>query len=169
MKKIFTLLMAIALFTLNSFAQEGAWVKQTLDNKVSVKFPSTPEILNDGAVLRIKTADSCSYTGSFVDFAGMGLDSATLAAMAPTNEFAEQFKSGFSAQIPGLEVSKLDITTWNDFTCYDVEGDIADKKIKMTFKCIFIGSKMFTFAVTLTEKGDAKNIDLFIKSLELVK
>jgi hypothetical protein len=28
MKKIFTLVMAVAMFTLNSFAQEGAWVKK---------------------------------------------------------------------------------------------------------------------------------------------
>jgi hypothetical protein len=166
MKKVFTLLVAATVFVLTANAQD-AWVKQKVDVKISVKFPKAPESMNDGMVLRFKDADSTAYTATNVDLAPMGLDSAMLASMAPSEEFAEQFKGSFTAQIPGLEVTKMDITTWKDFNCYDIEGDVAEKKLKMTFKCIFIGSKMYTFVVAQDDKGNAKNKETFFSSIEL--
>lgn len=167
MKKIFTLFAAIAVFVITANAQE-AWVKQKLDDKMAVKFPKAPESLNDGAIFRFKDADSTSFTATQMDFSAMGLDSATLTSMAPTEEFAEQFKGGFTAQIPGLEVSKMDIGTWKNHTCYDIEGSVEDKKLKMTFKCIFIGSKMYTFVTAQQEKSDLKNKATFFESIELL-
>lgn len=166
MKKFFTLLTAITVFVISATAQD-AWVKQKLDDKMAVKFPKAPETLNDGAVLRFKDADSSSFTATHMDFSAMGLDSATLTSMAPTEEFADQFKGGFAAQIPGLEVSKMDISTWKSYTCYDIVGRVDDKKLNMTFKCIFIGSKMYTFVVAQDDKGNTKNKDIFFESIEL--
>lgn len=167
MKKFFTLFAAITVFTIAVNAQT-VWVKQKVDDKMAVKFPATPETLNDGAVFKYKDSDSTAYTANSVDFAPMGLDSATLASMAPTEEFAEQFKGGFAAQIPGLEISKMEVTTWKSFTCYNVEGKIDDKKLNMTFKCIFIGSKMYTFVTAQQEKSNVKNKDTFFESIELL-
>lgn len=167
MKKIFTLFAAITVFTIVANAQD-AWVKQKLDDKMAVKFPKAPETLNDGAVLRFKDADSSSFTATHMDFSAMGLDSATLTSMAPTEEFAEQFKGGFAAQIPGLEVAKMDIGTWKSYTCYDIVGKVDDKKLNMTFKCIFIGSKMYTFVVAQDDKGNTKNKEAFFESIELL-
>lgn len=167
MKKIFTLFVAITVFAITANAQT-AWVKQKLDDKLAVKFPKAPESLNDGMILRFKDSDSSAYTATNTDLAPMGLDSATLATMAPSEEFAEGFKGNFIAQIPGLEISKLDISTWKDNTCYNFEGDIAEKKLHLTFKCIFIGSKLYTFVVAQDDKGNTKNKEAFFESIELL-
>ena len=91
MKKtiLFSLLMLGAFIQIN-FAQE-TWVKQKLDDRIAVKFPKAPT--QAGPSFKYKDNDSCGYNAVSQDFGAMGLDSATLAMMAPTDEFVEQFKT----------------------------------------------------------------------------
>jgi hypothetical protein len=161
------LLAAIAVFSVLSnetFAQTG-WFKQKIDSRISAKFPKEPKL--EGPGYKVKGNDSVVYAVNTMDLGAMGLDSATIATMAPTEEFAEQLKAGFAAQIPGFEVTKMDIGTWKDFTVYDIEGEQAEKKIKMYFKCIFINTRLYAFIATVPEKGDVKNKDTFFTSIEL--
>jgi hypothetical protein len=98
----------------------------------------------------------------------MGLDSATVASLSVTEEFANQFKGGFIGQLPDLKISKLDIVKWKNFTAYDIEGTLTEKKLRIFVKCVFIGSKMYTLFCAASPKSDLKNKGLFLESLELL-
>jgi hypothetical protein len=170
MTRFFTFLFVVSCFAFStqSFAQTG-WVKQSLDTKVSVKFPKAPEVQEAGPtkIYKLLAEDSTAYTANAVDFEPLGLDSATLATMAPTEEFADQFKNSFTTQLPGLKITQLDIAKWKDFNCYNIEGEVAEKKIKVYIKCVFIGSKLYSLFCAVSAKSDIKNKDTFINSIEL--
>ncbi|HMZ45785.1 MAG TPA: hypothetical protein PKG56_02275 [Chitinophagaceae bacterium] len=166
--KILLSTLAITLFTLSVNAQTE-WVSQKIGNKIIAKFPTAPIEVQAGAVYSLTDADSTNFTATFVDLEAMGLDSATLAGLVETEEFSEQFKTGLTSQMPGVEVTKSDITKWNDLVAYNIEGTNASKKEKVTFKCIFWGSKMFTFICTYRDSVGPKNKDIYINSLALIK
>lgn len=172
MKKIisFFLVAVFAMAAQKVNAQSG-WVKQNLDSKIAVKFPSKPELQENGPakVYRLLTEpDSTAFTANVTDFESLGLDSATLSSLSGTEEFADQFKGGFAGQLPGLKISKLDIIKWKDFTAYDIEGAVEEKKLKIFVKCVFIGSRMYTLFCATSPKSDMKNKDTFIDSIELL-
>ena len=172
MKQFFNfLVVAVFSFAAQKATAQTSWFKQNLDSKIAVKFPSKPEVQDAGPakIYRLLTeADSTAFTANVSDFESMGLDSATLSSMSGTEEFANQFKGGFAGQIPGLKISKLDIVKWKDFTSYDIEGAVEEKKLKIFVKCVFIGSKMYTLFCATSPKSDIKNKDTFIDSIELL-
>lgn len=168
MKKITVLSLFIASFLLakTSFAQEG-WVKQNVGGRVSVKFPKAPT--KNASSFEATSSDSTFFTVNMLDMGPFGLDSALLTQMAPTEEFAEQFKTGMVAKFPpGSELVKMDIVTWKGYTAYDIEANITakGKTAKSFTKCIFIGSHMYMFlAVTVTNSLASK--DAFFNSITL--
>lgn len=148
-------------------AQEG-WVKQKVDERISAKFPKAPEAAAPGAPIRVKDNDSCTYLVAAQDFGAMGLDSATLQAMAPSDEFIEQFKTGFASSA-GMDISKLDVGQWKNYTAYTVEAVTSkDQKRNVNMKCIFIGSKMYIVSFTAPVGFDgSKKREQFFNSVEL--
>ena len=165
MKK-YTLVALVALvsFSYTSVFSQDTWIKQKLDEKIYVKFPTAPESLGNNTY-KVQGLDSIAYTANTVDFEAFGLDSATLASMSESDEFVNQFKTGFVAQMPGVEIKKLDINKWNENICYDIEGELASKQLKIFIKCIFIGSKMYTFFSAVPPTGILKNKDTFFSSI----
>ncbi len=171
MKHFFTfLLAAVSVVFVQKAYSQGTWVKQNLDARISVKFPKAPETQESGPakIYTLTGSDSTRYTANFMDFESFGMDSATLTNMATTDEFAEQFKTGFTGKIPGFEVSKMDIGKWKDYTAYTIEGAVEEKKLKMYIKCIFIGSKMYSMSCSTFPTSDVKNKDAFLDSFELL-
>ncbi len=173
MKKVFTsitVLLIAVLFVTNANAQTD-WVQKKMDNKVSVKFPKEPSSVGDDKNVGYKFVfeDGTICSASLTDLEQMGLDSATLASLIETEEFFEQFKVGFTSQMPGAEIKKSEIAKWNSYVCYNIEGEDKEKGNKSFFKCIFIGSKMYVFTSIVNAKGDVKNKDVFFQTIELIK
>lgn len=171
MKHFFTFLLATVsvVFVQKGYAQ-GTWVKQNLDARISIKFPKAPEAQEAGSakIYTLTGTDSTRYTANYMDFEAFGMDSATLTNMATTDEFAEQFKTGFTGKIPGFELTKMDIGKWKEFTAYTIEGAVEEKKMKMYIKCIFIGSKMYSMSCSTFPNSDVKNKEAFFDSAELL-
>jgi len=171
MKKLFKFILpviAVLFFAANANAQTN-WVSQKISNKVIVKFPKAPEVLQENVAYKAVGDDSTMYTAAYADLEAMGLDSATLASMVETEEFFEQFKTGFTAQMEGLELKKSEIVKWNGFVSYNLEGDVQAKGKKAFIKTIFIGSHMFTFFCVAPTDFYTKNKEVFVGALELVK
>ena len=168
MKKLFiTFLTAVSFLSVTAVkAQE--WVKQDIDEKVSVKFPQAPT--QTGPVWEYTTIDSSSsYTANGFDLSQFGLDSSTIASQAPTQMFLDQFKGGLAQQMPNVEISKADVTTWNNFPAYNIEGELKDKNQLIFINCVFIGTTCYSFSCAMKKDLPAANKETFFSSVELTK
>lgn len=121
----------------------------------------------DGAdAYRYKGADSIAYVATVSDLEPMGLDSATVTAMAPTQEFMDQLKMGMTMQMPGVTFSKSEITTWNGHTVYNLEG-AEEKKGQVFMKIIFVGAKMYILINNVPDGKPVTGKDTFLGSFSL--
>jgi len=162
MKKILFIGFVLVGVTFSTNAQTG-WFKKKLDDRISVQFPAEPEA--QGPAFKYKDKDSVGYTAAVTDFSMFGADSAMIAAETEKEEFADQLKEGFSAQIPDLEITKSETGKWNGYPAYNYEGEIKPKAQKMYFTCIIVGAKMYAFVVAGPSELAAKNKDTFFKSV----
>ncbi len=102
MKKAFYLLLIVLSASATSKAQQG-WVKQNLDLKIAVNFPKSPTKTTSNGIdiYTAKGPDSLGYIANMVDLKVIAnLDSATLAPLKDTQEFADQLKTGMSSSMP---------------------------------------------------------------------
>lgn len=155
MKKIFvTLLTALVCFS--SFAQTE-WVKQDIDKNFSVGFPVKPEQEEMMGVSLFKhiDSDSVSYVVTFTDLGAFGMDSATIAEQAPTQEFHEMLKGQFESQIPGVTFTKNEIVPWGNYTTYIFEAEDAEKKNKLYMKAVFVGEVLYVLTSGVPSKAAA--------------
>ncbi len=163
-KTVLLTVFAISSVFANRLMAQAGWFKQKIDETLSIKFPKEP--VKAGTMFTVQGSDSIGYVANVIDLAAMGMDAEGLAKMAPTEEFAEQFKTGLVSQSPGLELTKMEIGKWNNFVAYDIEGEQKDKGIKMYFKCIFISTKIYVLLAALPGKADVKNKDIYLSSIE---
>lgn len=146
---------------------QGDWVKQSIDGRASIKFPKTPEKVPDADAYYYTGPDSIKYVVNVTDLGELGLDSATLAEMTPTDEFLDQMKMGMTMQMPGIEFSKSAISTWKNYTVYDFEGYNKTDKANMFIKTVFVGSKMYVLLNIVPEKKTATGKDTFFNNFTL--
>jgi hypothetical protein len=128
---------------------QTAWVTKKIDNKLSVKFPEEPTKTTKNGVETyiLKSSDSTSYSSALVDFNVLvKLDSATLAPIKDTKEFAAQMKDGIAAQKTNYTFSDIVIGTWKNYTTYSMTALDTSKKKKLFTYMILIGSKMYTLS-----------------------
>ncbi len=165
MKKVFVTLF-VALIGLTSFAQ-GEWVKQDIDKKFAVSFPAKPdqEDMMGVNVFKYKDADSVSYVVTFTDLGAFGMDSATIAEQAPTQEFHDMLKGQFEAQIPGVNFTKNEIVPWGNYTTYIFEAEDADKKNKLFMKAVFVGEVLYVLTSSVPVAVTPTNKDKFFASV----
>ncbi len=138
--------LAVSLF---SFSQKP-WVKLTLDNKISFQVPDSLMKLDMEQVEIFTTLfDSASYTVTIIDFKNFGLDSAMIQSMADTDEFEEQFKTGFMGELEGSEMISSTRGKLQGNTTYLFEVDFLSEqtgeKEKMHVFSVFLASKVYSF------------------------
>lgn len=160
MKKITLFLAAMIFIAGFARAQTANWVNYKIDEKLSCKLPQQPTSLEEHSVY-IKDKDTTVYVVAIVDFAKIAptLDSAQLATMAPTPEFANQFKTGMLGQMPGSTLSDVAIGKWKGYTSYSMDGGNTTNKQRLYAFMVLIGTKMYSLMVITpdTHNADAKN------------
>lgn len=165
MKKV-VLTLFVALVGLSSFAQT-AWVKEDIDKKFTVGFPAKPqqEEMMGVKVFKYKDADSVSYVVTFTDLGAFGMDSATIAEQAPTQEFHDMLKGQFETQLAGVTFTKNEIVPWGNYTTYIFEAEDADKKNKLFMKTVFVGEILYVLTSSVPTAAATANKDKFFSSI----
>ena len=164
--KLFFLLIAIVLETSIAKAQNN-WIEYKIDDKLSVKLPKQPAVLNEHSVY-VKDQDTTIYIISKVDmFKTDGLDSSRLASLAPTRRFADQIKNSLQRQMNGSLLGEMNIGKWNNFTCYNVEGDDSSKKIRFYTLTVVVGTNLYGLMIVQRENHNNAKRDDFFASLKL--
>lgn len=171
MKKNYYLLLLVMVLSVAGKAQTD-WVSIKLDEKIAVKFPYEPEkkVANGSVSYVSKTKDSVTYGAVVLDYNVIAhLDSATLALIKDTQQFADQTKAGIVSQKKNYIFGDITIGKWKTFTTYSMLGTNTTNKNKVSLKMILIGSKMYSLSCLVPDEPDAKNSAVFLDSVELLK
>ncbi|WP_295671558.1 hypothetical protein [uncultured Mucilaginibacter sp.] len=164
MKKI-VLLFVAAILMINLAHGQSAWVNYKIDNKLSVKMPAEPKPIDEHTKMAMDK-DSSYFLIAVVDFIKVaGIDSAQVAAYAPTQEFANGIKTGMLKELPGLSLGDVKIDKWNGYYCYHIEGGTTEKKIKFFTFDVIIDSKMYGLTVLSRDDKSLQGKDDYFNSL----
>ncbi len=158
MKKILYLLL-FTLLVVNAASAQTGWVTQNLSTQFSVKFPVAPQkVSNNGIDIYIaKSKDSVSYIANLVDFQMVAnIDSATLASIKETPEFANQLKTGMASTMGNVTLGDVTVGKWKGYTTYKVSGQGGASKGRLSVFMILDGTKMYTLSCIIPEKITAK-------------
>jgi hypothetical protein len=167
MKKPFLLLIAAIMAASFAHAQ-NAWVTYKIDNRLSVKVPDQPKEINGGATMSMDN-DSLIYLTILVDFVkSANIDSTALAPLLPTQEFADGLKTGMLSKMEGSTLGDVKIGKWNNYYCYNIEGENADKKLKLYTFLVVIGNNLYGLMVLVPDTKSSKGKDDFFNSLTLL-
>jgi hypothetical protein len=165
MKRIFMLIVATVFAVTFANAQSG-WVDHKGDNRISVKFPSEPKAVDTYSFLAMGK-DSTAYIFTIVDLVQVsGLDSAALAPMKTTPEFADQIKAGLAQSLSGVDLSDVAIGTWKGFTSYTLTGKDAKLK-KYNIFMFIISAKLYSFSTVALNGASTEGHDIFLNSIVL--
>ena len=171
MKKTYYLLLFMLTLSAAAKAQTN-WVTQNLGAKLSVKFPSEPEkvIKNGVESYTVKAKDSVIYSAGVIDFEVVAhVDSAGLAPMKDTQEFANQMRTGFASKKPTYTFGDITIGKWKTYTSYSFSGVENTNKNRAIIHMILIGSKIYSFVCRVPPNLVTQNNDVFLNSVELLK
>lgn len=171
MRKLFYLLLLTAIMPAAGMAQ-STWITTKIDNRLSVKFPSTPEktVIAAGEIYMTKENDSTQYSATVLDLNIIAkLDSAALAPLKENKEFANQLIKSIAAQKPKYTFGDLTIGKWKTFTTYYTSAIDKTNNATAFVQMIFIGSKLYSITFKLPENLVTKNKEVFFSSVELLK
>jgi hypothetical protein len=173
MKHLAVLVAALQL-TLLLHAQE--W-KVNLSDSVSV---STPIALHDTLISNMKVKvggkedHSASFTAMLLDYKSFGLTEAMISSVANTNDFKEQFKTGFLGSMPGAVIVSDTIATYhNKYTYYDFVISTVQNNIPITMyvRSLFykaLGINLY-YAFPKSQKADIAEKDKFFNSIVIIE
>ena len=166
-------LFALIFLPLMAFAPFD-WLTMSLDDKVSVDFPSKPkETEMSGNPVMIADVDKDSRCMSMVmDFKSLGMDSTQLAEEMKKPESLGQFKEGILGQIPGSSLISEKRTTTMGYTSFEFVIDMGRNDTSvlniMHNRNIFVGSKMYSLSFyEKTGKPQETNRKRFFNSLKI--
>jgi hypothetical protein len=166
MKKMLLLIFTI-LFAGTIVQAQDSWVSQKIDNRVSIKFPSQPTDDGAGSFVAVAPDSSVAYIFTLVDFAKIAnLDSAGLAPIKATPEFAAQLKKGFKQSMPSVDLADLTIGTYKGFTSYSTSGFDAKKKRYDMFMFI-IGTNFYSLTTVTVYGALLESRDKFFASITM--
>lgn len=171
MKKTYYLLLFVLLLSAVTKAQT-AWVTKNLDDKLSVKFPSEPQKLTRTGidVYTAKGKDSVVYSASVIDYEVLAhLDSATLASLKDTQEFADQMKTGMATTMTKYTLGDIKIGKWKTYTAYTISGTDNATKNTVSMQMIIIGTKMYSLSYMVPATVSTKDNEIFLGSIETLK
>ncbi|HEY4323279.1 MAG TPA: hypothetical protein VGN20_04815 [Mucilaginibacter sp.] len=166
MKKLF-LLIVLSILLFNVSKAQTAWINYKIDNKLSIKVPSEPAKTDEYSVTAQGT-DTLVCVISIIDLKKIaGIDSATLATMAPTNEFTSSIKTGMLGKMEGYTLGDFKTSKWNGYYCYNVEGGNATTKVKLYTFMVIIGTNIYSLSAVMPDHRSTKDKDDFFASLAL--
>lgn len=163
-------LLSLLLFIAVPFITNGQtnWVTHKADERISMKFPATPKEAVKGTMVATEPDSSVAYILTVLDFTIFNIDSATLAPVKATPEFAAQLKTGMAQSMPDLLVEDLKISEWKSFTSYATTGTDT-KKNKYKMMMVIIGTKLYSLTAVCKPNVDTAKADKFFASLTLTK
>jgi|GEM_PF-440191 len=166
MKKIF--LSLCFLLILQSFAKaQTSWLDYKIDSKLSVKVPSTPTATDEYSVIA-RGDDSFVCVITKIDMQKVaGLDSAALAGLAPSSDFAGSLKVGMQQKMDGFTLGDVKTGKWNNYYSYEIEGANATSKVKSFTFMIIIGSYLYSISAVMPDGQNTQPKDDFFASLKL--
>ena len=163
------LLTAAVLLTLTVVRAQQPWVTHRVDNRVSIKFPSTPREFIPGSFMSVAPDSSIVYIFTLVDFAKVAnLDSAALAPIKATPEFAAELKAGMKGSLPDVNFSDFTIGDFKGFTSYSTSGFDSKKKRYDMFMFI-VGNNFYSLSIVTSNGSSLANRDKFFASIALKK
>jgi hypothetical protein len=166
MKKLFVLIILNVLLFSVVKAQTD-WINYKIDDKLSIKVPATPTKADEYSVMALGK-DTLVCVISIVDLQKLaGIDSATLASIAPTIDFTNSIKTGMLGKMEGFTLGDFKISKWNGYYCYNVEGGNAEKKLKLFTFMVIIGNDLYSMSAVMSDHRDKKDKDVFFSSLAL--
>jgi hypothetical protein len=164
MKRIYLVLVA-TIITINIACAQSGWIDYRIDNKLSVKLPAKPQSINKSSIKAV-TKDSLICIVTKVDFfTTVQMDSTILAPLLPTQEFADELRTGMRGQMAGFTLGDIKIGKWKGYYCYTIEGGNASKKSKLYTFMVIIGSNMYGLSAMMPDKKSTKDKDDFFSSL----
>jgi hypothetical protein len=165
MKTIYILIISLFITITAANAQDG-WVTHKGDNRISLKFPSEPKELTPGSFIAI-SEDSTAFIFTIVDFSVVAnLDSAALAPMKTSPEFAEQLKTGLNQSLPDVTFQDFTIGAWKGFTSYTSIG-VDSKKKRYDMFMFIIGSKLYSVSSVSNNGVSSQGHNDFVNSIML--
>jgi hypothetical protein len=167
MKKLFTLITFVLLTTFIAQAQDG-WITYKADNHISIKFPKQPAELIPGTMGAVGV-DSVGYGITVIDLNKMAnVDSATVATIKESPEFADQLRMGIEQGAGNLQLQPFKMGTWQGLTSYTSSGIDADhKQFKMLM--VIYGTKIYNFFTIVPQKAKAEAGEAFLNSATFTK
>lgn len=155
------------ILIINTCYSQSELVDYKIDGKVSVKLSIQPTKLDENSVY-VKNEDSSVYIVAKFDLHKMaGIDSAQIAAQAPTKDFADSFKNGMIGKMPGTTAGEVAIGKWKGYICYNIDGDNISKKLKVYAFVVFVGANMYSLMAILPADRNTVGKDNFFGSLAL--
>jgi len=163
MKNIYILVISLFIITTTARAQTG-WVTHKGDERISLKFPVEPKELTPGSFIAVDK-DSVAYVFTIVDFKVVAnLDSAALAPIKTSPEFADQLKTGMKTSLPDVDLPDFAVGTFKGFTSYSSIG-FDSKKKKYNFFMFIVGSKLYSVSTVSKEGASAQGPANFVNSV----
>jgi len=160
-------LLVTAVLSVTLLHAQSAWIDYQIDTKLSIKVPVQPKKADQYSVMSI-SSDSTIYIITKVDMKiAAGLDSAALAGLAPTDQFATEMRGGMQEKLQGYTLGDIKPSKWNGYYSFSIDADNPTTKLRSSIFMIIMGSYLYSFSVVLREDRDPKAKDTFFNSLKL--
>lgn len=170
MKKHYCLLLFVLMLSAAANAQTG-WITKNVDEKLSVKFPVEPEkVTKNGYESYLsKAKDSIKYSSLVMDYKVVAhLDSAALAPIKDSQEFADQLQAGVASVKTNYTFGAITLGKWNTYTTYTMSATEKTTKSTLFMQMTLIGSKMYMLSCLVPANLVTKNQEVFLASKELL-
>jgi hypothetical protein len=157
----------ILLISVSLVHAQATWITYKIDSKLSIKMPSEPTKQTDYSVYA-RDADTTIYVVATIDmYKAEKLDSAQIATQAPTQEFADNFRTGMLSQMKGATLDPVKISKWKGYTCYTIDGEYGGNKLKLYSFMVLAGVNVYSLMVIMPDSHSPKKKDDFFNSLTL--
>lgn len=160
MKKIL-LTLAVIIATITFAQAQIDWITYKIDDRLSVKLPTQPRNIARGVIAYSKDSLICSV--SII----AQTDSMSLIQMIAKPGFVDGLKNAMEQAQKGLTLGDMNSSKWNGYYCYDVDGSVTPKKLKVSFHLIIIGGKIYALGAMMPENSNISKKNIFFDSVKL--
>jgi hypothetical protein len=166
MKKMLLFLLTAGM-AFNTLYAQSDWINYVVDPKLAVQVPSQPTKADQYSVMSV-SVDSVIFIIRKADMKTVaGLDSATLAGLAASDQFASGIKSGMAENMKGYTLGDIREDRWHGYYSYAVNADNPTTKIMSYTFMFIIGDYLYSFIAILPEARDQKLKDRFFNSIKV--
>jgi hypothetical protein len=155
------------VIVLSAARAQSDWISYKIDDKLSVKMPSTPTPADEYSVIATgKDSLVCVITKIDMQKAA-GLDSAALARLAPTDDFTNSLKTGMQQKMQGYVLGEVRRGKWNNYYCYNIDAANAATKVKSFTFLVVISNYLYSISAVMPDDKSTQPRDDLFASLKL--